>query len=140
MTRTARSSFPRAIQRDRSQARNGLDPGIRKNGAGSHNWGSLSEEERLEDAALHDENVEHEDVPAAQDVVEDVEFKATPARSEDELKEARKLRKNAFHKKNVDLSAIARSSAAASTSPPSASAMDSRLAQGKNVSDVARIV
>lgn len=77
MTRTARSAYPRAVAKDRSESRSGLDQSIRKNGAGGHNWGSLSDEQQLESAAVYDEALdsEEESTPAAQDVVEDQEFK-----------------------------------------------------------------
>ena len=58
MTRTARSSFPRAIVKDRSESKSGLDKSLRKNGAGMHNWGSLADEEVLEFAAIYDEEQE----------------------------------------------------------------------------------
>ena len=58
MTRTERASYPRALNRDRSESRNGLDASLRKRGAGSHNWGSLVDEHRLEATAQDDE--EHE--------------------------------------------------------------------------------
>ena len=65
MTRTARAAYPRAVIRDRSDSRNGLDSSIRKSGAGHHNWGSLADELRLEEAALGDEELEAEvPVPA----------------------------------------------------------------------------
>jgi Hyaluronan / mRNA binding family len=55
MTRTERAAFPRAVVKDRSLSRSGLDKSIRKNGAGQHNWGSISDEAELEFAALEDE-------------------------------------------------------------------------------------
>ena len=58
MTRTARSSFPRAIVRDRSESKSGLDKSLRKNGAGMHNWGSLAQESYYEAAAQDDEERE----------------------------------------------------------------------------------
>ena len=58
MTRTERASYPRALNRDRSESRNGLDASLRKRGAGNHNWGSLVDEHRLEATAQDDE--EHE--------------------------------------------------------------------------------
>lgn len=58
MTRTERAAYPRALNRDRSTSRTGLDPSIRKGGAGNHNWGSLADERRLEDNALDDEEFE----------------------------------------------------------------------------------
>ena len=58
MTRTARAAYPRAVLKDRSESRSGLDPSIRKHGAGQHNWGSLADEQELESAALEDEILE----------------------------------------------------------------------------------
>lgn len=58
MTRTARASHPRALNRDRSESRTGLDNSIRKGGAGGHNWGSLADESLLEARALDDEDME----------------------------------------------------------------------------------
>lgn len=64
MTRTARASYPRAVTKDR-ESRTGLDSSIRKSGAGHHNWGSLADELRLEEAAIGDEEMEAEiPVPA----------------------------------------------------------------------------
>lgn len=63
MTRTARSTFPRALIRDRSESKSGLDKSLRKGGGGHHNWGSIADEGYLEAAALEDEQVPavHED-------------------------------------------------------------------------------
>jgi len=58
MTRTERASYPRALNRDRSESRNGLDSGLRKRGAGNYNWGSLADEHRLESTAQDDEENE----------------------------------------------------------------------------------
>ena len=58
MTRTARAAYPRAVIKDRSESRTGLDPSIRKSGAGHHNWGSLADELRLEEEAINDEEME----------------------------------------------------------------------------------
>lgn len=58
MTRTERAAYPRALNRDRSESRTGLDPSIRKGGAGNHNWGSLADEGRLEAGAYDDEDME----------------------------------------------------------------------------------
>jgi len=55
MTRTARAAYPRAVLKDRSESRSGLDTSIRKDGAGQHNWGSIADEQHLESAALEDE-------------------------------------------------------------------------------------
>jgi len=138
MTRTERAAYPRALNRDRSESRNGLDASLRKGGAGSHNWGSIADEQRLEDDALGDEPVE----PSAE-LVEGTrvlavglepsntspkppmerkssDSSATSNQPTDEEREkARQLRKNAFKKSDqLDLSAIARTSAAVSGSPP----------------------
>jgi len=58
MTRTERASYPRALNRDRSESRNGLDSSLRKRGAGNYNWGSLADEHRLESTAQDDEENE----------------------------------------------------------------------------------
>lgn len=55
MTRTERAAFPRAIIKDRAESKSGMDKHIPKNGAGTHNWGSLLEERDLEEAAQFDE-------------------------------------------------------------------------------------
>ena len=64
MTRTERSISPRALRRDRSENKEGVDTGMRKGGAGAHNWGSLDEEARAEREGLEDEQL---DVKAAID-------------------------------------------------------------------------
>ncbi|TRM63506.1 hypothetical protein BD626DRAFT_494535 [Schizophyllum amplum] len=56
MTRTARALSTRALLKDRSVSRTGLDASLRKHGAGTHNWGALAHERALEDAALYDVN------------------------------------------------------------------------------------
>ncbi|RXW20231.1 hypothetical protein EST38_g5621 [Candolleomyces aberdarensis] len=137
MTRTARAAHPRAVMKDRSESRSGLDSSLRKGGAGGHNWGSLSDERQLETDALEDEKVEFGEAGREQDVVEDMSSKDTRSSppvtnlSEDELKQARKYRKGLLNKKDVDLSAIARTSAAASTSPPNPSGFTKRLANSE---------
>ena len=60
MTRTARAAYPRAVIKDRSESRTGLDSSIRKSGAGHHNWGSIADELQLETAAIDDEEMETE--------------------------------------------------------------------------------
>ena len=64
MTRTERSISPRALRRDRSENKEGVDTGMRKGGAGAHNWGSIDEEARAEREGLEDEQL---DVKAAID-------------------------------------------------------------------------
>lgn len=60
MTRTSRAAFPRALQRDRSESKSGLDKSLRKGGSGQHNWGSIVDLGYLEAAALADEEQEQE--------------------------------------------------------------------------------
>lgn len=45
MTRTERATFPRALIRDRSESKSGLDKSLRKGGSGLYNWGSIHDEE-----------------------------------------------------------------------------------------------
>ena len=61
MTRTERATSPRAIIKDRSESRSGMDKHTPKGGAGQHNWGSLMRERDLEEAALYDEEIEEEE-------------------------------------------------------------------------------
>lgn len=48
MTRTARAVHPRAVAKDASISRNGLNGNMRKGGAGAHNWGTVDDEARYE--------------------------------------------------------------------------------------------
>lgn len=48
MTRTARAVHPRALAKDASISRNGLNGNMRKGGAGAHNWGTVDDEARYE--------------------------------------------------------------------------------------------
>ena len=61
MTRTERASFPRAIIKDRAESKSGMDKSTPKQGAGTHNWGSLIDERELEEAADLDEERDLED-------------------------------------------------------------------------------
>ena len=65
MTRTARAAYPRAVIKDRSESRSGLDSSLRKAGAGHHNWGSLADEQQLEYAALNDRTFDEEELSEA---------------------------------------------------------------------------
>ena len=58
MTRTERSLSPRAILKDRSESKTGMDKALRKGGAGGHNWGNINDEYSLETEALDDERQE----------------------------------------------------------------------------------
>lgn len=66
MTRTARAVFPRAVNKDRSESKTGLDRSIRKGGAGQHNWGSLSDERELEYGDMEDD-----ETPLSENVTSD---------------------------------------------------------------------
>jgi len=135
MTRTARAAFPRALVKDRSESKSGHDKHVRKDGAGAHGWGALANEKELEDAALNDEQNElHEDYED-----EDVEIEksdvlertaSSSSTSGEELESAKEFRKHALKGPGIDLAAIARTSAAVSTSPTSPSFM--RPALGSN--------
>ena len=48
MTRTERAVHPRALAKDASVSRNGLNGNMRKGGAGAHNWGTVDDEARYE--------------------------------------------------------------------------------------------
>lgn len=61
MTRTERATSPRAIIKDRSESKTGIDKHTPKNGAGPHNWGSLMDERELEEAATFDEEHDREE-------------------------------------------------------------------------------
>jgi len=122
MTRTERSAFPRAVVRDRSESKSGLDKSLRKNGGGYHNWGSLADEGYLEAAALEDEQRELAEVTTGQPKVGESKKPAAERRgssvTEEERENARQFRKMALKGEDIDLSAIARTSSAVSTSPP----------------------
>ncbi|KAF8975888.1 hypothetical protein BDQ17DRAFT_1385211 [Cyathus striatus] len=145
MTRTERAAYPRAIIRDRSSSRSGLDPSIRKNGAGGHNWGSIADERVLESSALQDEGMILEEDKVSNDIATTVEAAGNERRpevqransngpSDEEVQKARKYRKGALKGQNIDLAKIARTSAALSTSPPSPDSAR-RPGQGLNNAD-----
>ncbi|KIM41339.1 hypothetical protein M413DRAFT_146850 [Hebeloma cylindrosporum] len=111
MTRTARAAYPRAVVKDRSESRSGLDNSLRKAGAGHHNWGSLADEQQLEFAALHDRAFEEEEHAEPLAGAEDTNStrstrSVSPATkpeissemSEEDLEKARQFRKNTFKK------------------------------------------
>lgn len=124
MTRTERAGFPRALLRDRSESKSGLDKSVRKNGSGQHNWGSINDERYLEAAALADgEEEEFEEDTTGQQRNNSVHEKPKLEKrinslTEEERESARQIRKNALKAQDLDLSMIARTSSAASTSPP----------------------
>jgi len=134
MTRTARASYPRAIAKDRSLSRTGLDRSIHKHGAGQHNWGSI-----LDHTKRYDFDEEENDIPEDSDEFQwtddtsssvdtadstDVSPGGTRNRAasinvtEDDRTRALQFRKGSFSRNDIDLAAIARTSAAVSSSPP----------------------
>ncbi|THG96514.1 hypothetical protein EW026_g5331 [Hermanssonia centrifuga] len=122
MTRTERATSPHAIIKDRSQSRTGIDRHTPKGGAGPHNWGSLLQERDLEEGALYDEEREFEASAGANETaVPTREHRSSSVSvTEEDRERALQFRKNALKSGDVDLSAIARTSAAVSVSPPDA--------------------
>ncbi|KAI0061132.1 hypothetical protein BV25DRAFT_1839181 [Artomyces pyxidatus] len=126
MTRTSRSTSPRALLKDRSEARNGYDNSLRKGGAGAHNWGALGDEARFEDDALGDEEADFADEERESvagtltpDTIQKPSvIRRTSSVTEEDRENAMKVRKNALKDNGVDLAAIARTSVAVSSSPP----------------------
>ncbi|KAF8499478.1 hypothetical protein BU17DRAFT_102756 [Hysterangium stoloniferum] len=134
MTRTERNITKRAILRDRSESKSGLDKSDRKGGAGAHNWGALNDEKDLELLAKEDNedeelSVDEEDTsvlaeagPPDQSLSHDGSLNERRASAsavglnDQEWQEARQFRAKAL-KDGSDLGAIARTSAAVSTSP-----------------------
>ncbi|KAF8128622.1 hypothetical protein EV363DRAFT_406390 [Boletus edulis] len=121
MTRTERATFPRALVRDRSESKSGLDKSLRKGGNGGHNWGGLL------DASYHGALEGEEQALATADERRDSLDKNTSERSnsltEEEKRLARDFRKTALKGQDIDLSAIARTSAAVSNSPTTRNAV-----------------
>ncbi|KAI5117414.1 hypothetical protein M0805_005474 [Coniferiporia weirii] len=126
MTRTERATSPRAILKDRSESKSGYDKSLRKGGAGPHNWGSMRDELELEREALEDAHLDNEDVssaPIAANAAVRPQVDGPPSDvprspvSEDDIEKAREFRARGL-KGDIDLAAIARTSAGASSSPP----------------------
>ncbi|KZV92346.1 hypothetical protein EXIGLDRAFT_749733 [Exidia glandulosa HHB12029] len=117
MTRTERATHPRALVKDRSESKSGLDKRVQKNGAGAHGWGSLADEYDHEFAGqvLDDDSDTEAATPAAGS-------KPIPVRrsSGEPTDEDRESAKQLRAKKDLDLGSIARTSAAVSQSPPKA--------------------
>ncbi|KAF8273652.1 hypothetical protein EI94DRAFT_1676273 [Lactarius quietus] len=124
MTRTERSQSLRALAKDRSGSRNGMDMSVPKGGAGAHNWGSLGAEFLHETTALDDEAAEFEDQAKETGSPKPTPKKPAAVRrtssvTDEDRENALKVRQNALKSKGtIDLAAIARSSAAVSGSPP----------------------
>ncbi|CCL98260.1 uncharacterized protein FIBRA_00254 [Fibroporia radiculosa] len=121
MTRTERAAYPRAIIKDRSEAKNAMNKRTPKSGAGGHNWGDLQHERDFEEAGMLDEEAEPRDtevVRSREPAPERPVQRRTSSLSEEELQQAREFRKRALKRENIDLASIARTSAAVSVSPP----------------------
>ncbi|KAF8480091.1 hypothetical protein DFH94DRAFT_740247, partial [Russula ochroleuca] len=120
MTRTERSHSLRALAKDRSEARNGMDTSVPKGGAGAHNWGSLNAEFAIESEAMLDENAEFEDQAAGASELQPnkpTAVRRTSSVTDEDRENAIKVRKNAFKSNGgIDLVEIARSSVAVSGS------------------------
>jgi len=130
MTRTERSTSPRAVLKDRSESKSGFDKSLRKGGAGAHNWGSIRDELDLERDALEDEEFDTEelgvsnklnaavrpsvDVPSEDEIFD----KTNGATGADDAEKAREYRANALKGKDIDLASVARTSAGARSEPP----------------------
>ncbi|KAF9238068.1 hypothetical protein BU15DRAFT_75465 [Melanogaster broomeanus] len=123
MTRTERAAFPRALIRDRSESKSGFDKSLRKHGSGHHNWGSVADEGYLEAAALADEADDLADDEDRKDVEKPNPGTPVVERRSNSLTEEEKLlagifRQTALKSQDINLSDIARTSHAASVSPP----------------------
>jgi len=117
MTRTERSVFPRAVLRDRSESKSGMDKSFRKGGAGTHNWGSLADEADLEYDAINDEQVEMGIAKRDEDSEEKPALgRRTSSTTDEERTIAREFRRRALSKDGIDLASIARTSSAVATS------------------------
>lgn len=114
MTRTERSIFPKAIARDRSESKTGMDKSLRKRGAGTHNWGSLNDEADLEFDAMMDEEEEIGVTAQNPDNKPALERRASST-TDEERDNAREFRRRALSKDGIDLAAIARTSSAVAT-------------------------
>ncbi|KAF8723933.1 Cyclophilin type peptidyl-prolyl cis-trans isomerase/CLD, partial [Rhizoctonia solani] len=121
MTRTERAAYPRAINKDRSEPRNGMDKSMKKGGAAG-GWGTIDDE-----IAVGQDDYEREE---GRDEVADDLTNSTisgkspeiPRRSsismtDEERRDAKDFRAHALKDGETDLAAIARTSSAASTSP-----------------------
>ncbi|KAF9515910.1 hypothetical protein BS47DRAFT_1391232 [Hydnum rufescens UP504] len=139
MTRTARAIYPRALTRDRSESKSGLDKSLSKHGAGNHNWGSLQDEtHQVEDAVEYysaDEYADTASTVESSSTQGDDASKAQPQNNAPQQQQkrrasisitdadrasARSFRTRSFKDRpDIDLTAIARTSFAVSTSPTS---------------------
>ncbi|EJD36679.1 hypothetical protein AURDEDRAFT_140010 [Auricularia subglabra TFB-10046 SS5] len=121
MTRTERASHPRALVKDRSESKSGLDKRVQKNGAGAHGWGSLADE--VEHEMVDDLGADSDAEPVAPAAASSAPIpvrRSSGEPTEEEKEAARKVRQQALKDGQVDLGSIARTSAAVSHSPPKA--------------------
>ncbi|KAJ8488581.1 hypothetical protein ONZ51_g3463 [Trametes cubensis] len=103
MTRTARASYPSAINKDRSEAKNGMDKHIPKGGAGPHNWGPSRGRVRARERRAR----------GRAGRVRGDHSSLTP----EEVQQGIEFRKKALKSPDVDLASIARTAPAISASP-----------------------
>ncbi|KAG8698402.1 hypothetical protein FRC09_007251 [Ceratobasidium sp. 395] len=128
MTRTERAVHPRALAKDRSESRSGYDKSVKKGGAGG--WGTLDDDiaiqqedydihEREKEEARDEVNDSMTNSSGASDARKSPEMarRASITMTDEERQNARDFRASGY-KGDIDLAAIARTSAAASTSPP----------------------
>ncbi|KAI0088374.1 hypothetical protein BDY19DRAFT_950596 [Irpex rosettiformis] len=118
MTRTERATSPRAMLKDRSESKTGIDKHTPKGGAGTHNWGSLKDERDIEEEAIYDEEQDIEKSEANVPPQPRRESKSSPPLSEEEKSQAVEYRKKALKSPDLDLGAIARTSSAVSNHSP----------------------
>lgn len=119
MTRTLHSEYPRAVQKDRHESRNGLLNKTTKDGAGPHAWGSYEEEVNHYELGVRDTKEALQKRGSITNVSDNgLVPRRTSNVSIQERDNARKERSSFNSRKSdglLDLSAIARSSAAGST-------------------------
>jgi len=96
MTRTERSTHPRAIIRDRSESKSGLDKRVQKNGGGAHSWGALADDVEWANEMLDDADAALEDnTPKVKRKSSKDAPKMERRMSDEERNEALKLRQGA---------------------------------------------
>jgi len=130
MTRTERATNPRALIRDRSNSKSGMDKSMRKSGGGAHNWGNTMDQiegemyDEGDEATLADLQKSASTSPANPSVLVDQPkdrrasvSTASTGMADDEKEKAIEYRSKALKDGTLDLAAIARTSGALSTSP-----------------------
>ncbi|QRV85036.1 peptidyl-prolyl isomerase D (cyclophilin D) [Ceratobasidium sp. AG-Ba] len=115
MTRTERAAYPRALAKDRSEARNGYDRSLKKGGAGG--WGTLDD-----DIAVQQEDYDAHEREEARDEVNDAvttSSGASDARKSPELPRRASITMTEEESKMPKSSALAHSSTVKWTWPQS---------------------